>query len=71
LLLVVAEPFFKILLGPAATMPATAVWVIIALIFGNLTIVSFMATYAAVYICGALLQTLFAIRGAIRLTRRA
>jgi len=112
LLLVVAEPFFKLLLGPAATMPATAVWVIIALMFGNLTltvsnsllihtgyfqisarlmlltaigativaaitllgsptIVSFMATYAAVYVCGALLHTLFAIRGPIRLTHRA
>jgi O-antigen/teichoic acid export membrane protein len=107
LLLVAAEPFFKILLGPAATMPASAVWVIIALLFGNLaltvsnsllihtgfflisarlmllsaigvtlvagvtllrtpTIVGFMATYAAVYICAALLHTLLAIRGPIR-----
>ena len=112
LLLVVAEPFFKFLLGPAATMPATAVWVIIALMFGNLaltvsnsllihtgffqisarlmlltaisativaaitllgspTIVSFMAAYTAVYICAALLHTLFALRGPIRVARGA
>jgi O-antigen/teichoic acid export membrane protein len=110
-LLVAAEPFFKILLGPAATMPANAVWVIIALLFGNLaltvsnsllihtgffqvsarlmlltaigatvvagvtllrepSIVSFMATYAAVYICAALMHTLLAIRGPIHVARQ-
>jgi hypothetical protein len=106
-LLLAAEPFFKILLGPAATMPLSAVWVIIVLLFGNMaltvsnsllihtgffqisarlmlltafgvtlvagvtllrspTIVSFMATYAAVYFCAALMHTLLAIRGPIR-----
>jgi hypothetical protein len=30
------------------------------------TIVSFMATYAAVYFCAALMHTLLAIRGPIR-----
>ena len=110
LLAVAAEPLFKLLLGPAATMPSAAVWVIIALLFGNLlqtvsssllihtgffqasarvmlltaicatvvgavslltahTIVHFMAVYAGVYIAGALLHTVLAIRGPVRATR--
>ena len=110
ILAVAAEPLFKLLLGPAATMPPAAVWVIIALLFGNLlqtvsssllihtgffqasarvmlltaicatvvgavslltahTIVHFMAVYAGVYIAGALLHTVLAIRGPVRATR--
>jgi hypothetical protein len=111
-LLVAAEPFFRILLGPAATMPQEAVWVIIALLFGNMlltvsnsllihtgyfqvsarlmlltavlvtvvgalslivehTIVSFMAAYAAVYVCAALAIVLLAIKGPIHVAREA
>jgi O-antigen/teichoic acid export membrane protein len=40
-LLVAAEPFFKLLLGPAATMPAEAVWVIIVLLFSTMIQVLF------------------------------
>ena len=111
LLIVAAEPFFRILLGPAAVMPPEAAWIIVVLLIGNLvvtvshsllihtgffqitarlmfliavgvtavgavsllgspTIVSFMAAYAAVYICGALLLTLLAVSGPIRIARQ-
>jgi O-antigen/teichoic acid export membrane protein len=110
-LIVASEPLFKLLLGPAATMPPAAVWVIIALLFGNMlqtvsssllihtgyfqasarvmlitavcativgaanllmehTIVSFMAAYATVYIGGAVLHTVIAIRGPMRAMRK-